>query len=325
MRRNPTLLNIAALYEFVDPNFLNNKRPAVPGGAWPLESLRQKSLADLQQIWLTLLKERNTLATIKLHYLRHQEELGALPAPSRLTMIETSMKNIKKVVKERDQEATDKAVEIFKKRLQQGVYRYPPGPPPPPSAHRQTSTVKLILSKRVDPERLRELLGRYDVFEPHRGIVGVTLQLPEAVLEQKRLAEQQWTLYQQEKSDVEEYTKFAESASLYDLSAAELTPGVFAEETTAATIPVPPPMEAPPPPTNPLDRIRQQRKSSLSKSVIQLGYFPNITVSPPAFKTVADIPRPVHPDEIEGTLGGVYSVRSARRTDVCAVPTVNSN
>lgn len=335
MQRTARRANIAALYEFVDNNFLNNKRPPVPGGAWPLESLRRKSLADLQQIWLALVKERNMLSTIKEHYLKHQEELGALPAPSRLKMVEDSMDNVKRVVKERDAEATAEAVRIFKERLAKGIYRYPPGPPPPPGAHDPTSKVKLILSRRVEPERLRELLGRYDTFEDHKGIVELTVTLPENVLQQKRDAEQLWQQYMTEKSDVAEYYKWAgsetqpETASLYDYAVVELAPGVFSGKSTAtaaesdsaaseaaatsssntdleasvlkaAQIPVPPPQTRPPPPRNPLEHIKYQQRSALSKTVIQLGYFPNVTGTPPRYKAPAEVPRPVHPDEIEG-------------------------
>jgi large subunit ribosomal protein L47 len=338
MQRTLRRANIAALYEFVDNNFLNNKRPPIPGGAWPLESLRRKSLADLQQIWLALVKERNMLSTIKEHYLRHQEELGAMPAPSRLKMVEESMDNVKRVVKERDAEATAEAVRVFKERLAKGVYRYPPGPPPPPGAHDPTSRVKLTLSRRVEPERLRELLGRFDVFDDHKGIVALTVALPAAVLKKKKDAEQLWQQYMTEKRDVAEYYKWAgsktrpETASLYDYTVAELAPGVFSrgsnlssaaadaaeaaekekstpassdqgsseEPLKAAQIPVPPPQERPPPPRNPLEHIKYQQRSALSKAVIQLGYFPNITSSAPRYTTPADVPRPVHPDEIEG-------------------------
>lgn len=338
MQRTLRRANAAALYEFVDNNFLNNKRPPVPGGAWPLESLRQKSLADLQQIWLSLVKERNMLSTVKEHYLKHQEELGAMPAPSRLKMVEESMDNVKRVVKERDAEATAEAVRIFKERLAKGIYRYPPGPPPPPGAHDPTSTVKLVLSRRVEPERLRELLGRYDVFDDHKGIVSLTVTLPDEVLQQKKDAEQLWQQYVAEKSDVAEYYKWhgsatqPETASLYDYTVVELAPGVFRRESAptatdsaaaapstsgsdtasktqsdegedllkAAQIPVPPPQTRPPPPRSPLEHIKYQQRSALSKAVIQLGYFPNITSTPPRYTSPAEVPRPVHPDEIEG-------------------------
>eukprot|EP00796_Vickermania_ingenoplastis_P010666 gene10666-7411_t len=306
-----------ALYEFVDDNFLNNKRPAIPGGAWPLEALKKKSMADLQTIWFSLVKERNMLATMKEHYLKHQEELGALPAPSRIKMVNDSMSNIKKVVKERDAEATAKATALFKERLKRGVYRYPPGPPPPPGAHDPTSVVKVILSKRVDEDRLRQLFGRYDVFEEHKGIVSLTLGLPEDVLERKKEAEQLWTQYMAEKSDVNEYFKWERlGPSLYDYSEVELVPGLTATDSlpkegaenadlgenviVAAKLPVPPPLREPPPPASPLERIKNERRSVLSRSLIQLGHFPNITSEKPRYQRAEDIPRPTHPDEIEG-------------------------
>ncbi|EPY27519.1 hypothetical protein STCU_05710 [Strigomonas culicis] len=310
MRRTCVVANAAALYDFVDNNFLNNKRPAVPGGAWPLESLRTKSLADLQQIWLQLIRERNMLGTTKQHYLRHQEELGAMPAPSRLDMVTRSLENVRQVVRERDREATRRAVEIFRARLQRGVYRYPPGPPPPPGQHDRTSAVRVVLSRRVEPERLRELLGRYDVFEPHKGIVSIELRLPEDVLQRKQEAEQLWQEYMAEKSDVEEYYKWAgqdpAAPSVYDLTAVELAPGVCAgaegSDTVApaAALPVPPPQPPAAPPQSPLERIKYQRRNALSKATIQLGHFPNITLAAPRYRTVEEIPRPTHPDEIAG-------------------------
>lgn len=324
------LANAAALYAFVDSNFLHNKRPAIPGGAWPVESLSRKSLADLQEIWMTLLRERNMLSTMKEHYLKHQEELGAMPAPSRLQMVEESMDNIKRVVKERDAEATAEAARIFKERLAKGRYRYPPGPPPPPGAHDSTSTVKLTLSRRVEPERLKELLGFYNVYEPHHGIVKIELQLPIAVLQQKQDAEQLWQHYRAQVSDVKEYYKWLgsssddTSASLYDYAQVELAPGVWTGSATedagaaedvdgsaeasptplstirAAALSVPPPRQRPPPPRNPLEHIRLQRRSTLSKAIIQLGYFPNTTLTPPQYADTLQVPRPTHPDEIEG-------------------------
>jgi hypothetical protein len=50
------------------------------------EHLEGKSIADLQQIWFTLLRERNMLYSMKDHYTAHMDELGALPAPSRIKM-----------------------------------------------------------------------------------------------------------------------------------------------------------------------------------------------------------------------------------------------
>lgn len=322
MRRTILTANLAAFYDFVDSNFLNNKRPPVPGGAWPTESLRNKSLADLQQIWFSLVKERNMLATTKEHYLKHQEELGAMPAPSRLKMVEESMANIRSVVRERDDIAVRHAAAIFRERLAKGQYRYPPGPPMPPGHHDKdgTSAVRLTLSRRVGESRLRELLGRFDVFASHKGIVSVTLRLPDAVLVRKESAEGAWRQYQADRSDAAEYAKWADMGpSVMDHTAVELAPGVFAaagadaeaeangnnsgddgDLVVAAMLPVPPPKLAPPPPASPLERMKLHRRSALSKSIIQLGYFPNITLEPPRYASAAAVPRPVHPDEIEG-------------------------
>ncbi|RNF06909.1 hypothetical protein TraAM80_03725 [Trypanosoma rangeli] len=344
MHRCRLARNAAAFYEFVDSNFLNNRRPPVPGGAWPLESLRGKSLADLQQIWFLLLKERNMLHSMREHYLRHQEELGAMPAPSRLKMVQESMQNIKRVVKERDAEATAQAIAIFQERMERGIYRYPPGPPPPPGAHDPTVVVKVTLSRRVEADRLRELFGRYDVFEAHKGVVRVELKLPDEVLRKKEEAEQLWTQYMAEKSDVKAYHQWSASPSVYDYASVELAPGVFANDAVAealarnaekedhnseddstssnsgtaggdgeqkadavddgavvaARVPVPASKRPPPPPKNPLERLKEERRSYLARTVIQLGYFPNITLQPPRYSSVEEVPRPTHPDEIEG-------------------------
>ncbi|CCW64564.1 unnamed protein product [Phytomonas sp. EM1] len=349
LRCNFLRVRETALYEFVDANLLHNKRPPVPGGAWPIGSLRNKSLADLQKIWQLLVKELNMLSSSKEHYLRHQEALGAMPAPSRLKMIEESMLNIKSVIKERDTEAVARATAIFKERLRDGVYRYPPGPLPPPGAHNPCSIVKVRLSKRIDPSRLRELFGRYDIFEPHKGIVNLEIKLSDETLERKREAEQQWQQYQIECSDTAEYRKWESlEFSVYDYTAVEFAPGVSLaagagstqqgvsatmkfqiphkgnEHTSegetdlmstdnpmlavdsdvcpifvAAQLPVPVPNQA-----HKLNGSRShiscERRSALSNAVIQLGYFPNITLQPTCKQCVSDIERPTHTDEIEG-------------------------
>lgn len=268
------------------------------------------------------------LATMKEHYLRHQEELGALPAPSRIKMVEESMKTIKTVVKERDFQATKAAKKIFQERLGKGVYRYPPGPQPPPGVHSTTSVVKVLLSHRIDEDRIRDLFGRYDEFEAHKGIVKIKINLPDDVLQRKKEAEQMWSQYMSEKSDIKEYYKWESmGTSLYDYSDAELVPGLLVsdlareEETgmerqrdggecrgpssssgvvVAATLPVPPRLLGDNVPKTPLDRIRWERRSALSRSAIQLGYFPNITLEKPRYRRQEDLSRPVHPDEIEG-------------------------
>lgn len=307
----------ASFYEFADPAFLNNKRPTVPGGAWPVDSLRKKSTADLQQIWFQLVKERNMLTSTQEHYTKHQEELGAMPAPSRIKMVRESMANIKQVVKERDFEATDKATAIFKERVAKGVYRYPPGPPLPPGTDDTTCVVRVTLSAKVPEERMRQLFGKYNVFEPHKGIVKVDMTLREDAMAAKEQAERAWEEYRLLKSDSKEYHKWAQKPSAYDYTEVEIAPGVyeplFADGESAvaadspsssssgvikaAEVPVPAPKPEDPLPTATVERLRFQQKPDIEKTVIQLGYFPNITMEPIAASAGE---RPVHPDEITG-------------------------
>lgn len=248
------------------------------------------------------------LTSMKQHYLKHQEELGALPAPSRIKMVNESLQNIKAVVKERDTQATDEATRIFKERLAKGTYRYPPGPPLPPGSHCTTSVVEVTLSKRLDEDRIRQLFGRFDVFEDHKGVVSVSIQLPDDVLVKKQEAEQLWTQYMSEKSDTKEYFKWQQMGpSMYDYTEVELVPpsaavaeGSPSPMIVAAELSSPPPLTQHPPPATTLQRIKRDRQSTLNATLIQLGYFPNITLEKPRYSKVEDIPRPTHPDEIEG-------------------------
>ena len=305
--------------EFVDPSFIANKRPLVPGGAWPKECLAQKSLSDLQQIWFVLLKERNMLLSMKEHYMRHPEELGAWPAPSRLKMVEESMASIKEVVQERDFQATEKAMEIFKERLKKGMYRYPPGPQPPPESDDDTSTVRITLSHHVSEERLRELFGFYDRFENHKGIGIVRLSLPPEVMDQKEKAEEAWEDWRARKIDFEDYQRMSQPSAYDVLQDIELAPGIryatkeqeafvtspesasesvfdSAEVVVASNVTPPPPRALPPRAADPLQRIRDDARPITARRNLQLGYFPNITTPVPSDPG----PRPVHPDEIAG-------------------------
>ena len=195
----------AGIIDFVDSAFIKNKRPRIPGGAWPVEALRLKSTSDLQQIWFLLLRERNMLTTMREHYLRHTEELGAWPAPSRLRMVEDSMRHIRTVVRERDDAATDKALQMFRDRIKRGIYRFPPGPQPPPGHNATSSTVVVRLSQYVEKDRLAAIFGRFDRFEAHKGIVDIQLRLPPDVLEQKRLAEEAFEAWRWSFSDYDQY------------------------------------------------------------------------------------------------------------------------
>lgn len=309
LRKTATVRGTAAFYEFVDPAFLNNKRPSVPGGAWPIDSLSKKSIGDLQQIWFQLVKEKNMLLSTKEHYVKHQEELGAMPAPSRIKMVQESMDNIKQVMRARDEEATLKATEIFRERLAKGVYRYPPGPQPPPGTGDVTSVVRLLLSKKISEDRIRDIFGKFDVYESHKGIAKIDMNLTPEAWEAKERAEAEWEQYRLNLSDNKEYHKWAAKESLYDHTDVELAPGVFEpvgvssgeggepkQIIRAATIPPPEPLPLNRAPAGTLERLRFDSAPDIEKTTIQLGYYPNITMTPPSPLQE----RPTHPDEVEG-------------------------
>ena len=283
-----------ALLEFVDPYFLVGKRPKIPGGEWTLDALRKKSIHDLQQIWFTVLKEKNKVNTMERHYIVHQETLGAMPAPSRKELLIKSQQNIKKVMRERHDMATEKAMQIFEERLQKGIYRYPPGPQPPPK--KTTSRLLLITEAKPEEDSIREAFGTPEVFESHKGIVNLSTTLPEDVLEKKRRAYNDFEEWYYAKQAHQDYYRFNNFNSALDDVEIEIAPGVFSKGTCARNLRVParsPPQE---PPTDVMKRIEWEGLSILEKNTIQLDFFPNLTSeapSPPG-------PRPKHPDEIFG-------------------------
>jgi large subunit ribosomal protein L47 len=295
----------AFLLEFVDPSFLNKKRPANPGGEWPVDLLQRKSTADLQQIWFSVLKEKNQLMSTKLHYLRHQEDLGAMPGPNRIKLLDTTLKNIKTVVKQRDFEATDAAVKIFKERLAKGIYRYPPGPPPPPGYGVKAATVLIESAAPISELFLRSFLATPTVKDDHGGIVSIVQTLPDDVLEQKRLAEMAWEEYQTAKSDHAAYYMWQGAPSTYDHSEVELAPGLYdgMNEEVGATLPaaeidVPSPADPPAAaPGSALEKVKLSVAPAVLKEATRFMYFPGNTMAPPP--ATAPV-RPTHPDEIEG-------------------------
>jgi len=275
-----------------------------------MELLHRKSFADLQQLWFSLVKERNMLSSTKHHYTVHQEELGAMPAPTRIKMIHDSMENIRSVMRERDNEATDRAAKIFKERMAKGVYRYPPGPPMPPGEP-DVSMVRMKLSKKVSEERLRELFGMYDVFEYHRGIAKVQIRLTEEAWQAKEDAETDWEEYKTALRTYEDYHRFDKVESMYDRAAVELAPGTFqgckpsgtvagefevSEVLRAVDLDVPAPLERGNGPTESLKRLHWHNKPEYQKERIHFTHFPLNTSAVPEEPPQ----RPTHPDEIEG-------------------------
>ena len=311
MKRSAVLCTSAIMGQFVDPSYLANKRPALPGGAWPVELLGRKSFADLQQLWFSLVKERNMLSSTKHHYTVHQEELGAMPAPTRIKMIHDSMENIRTVMRERDNEATDRALQIFKERMGKGVYRYPPGPPMPPGEV-GVSVVRIKLSKKVSETRLKELFGMYDVFEFHRGIAKVQLRLSEEAWQAKEDAETDWEEYRAAVKRFEDYHRFDKVDSMFDHAAAELAPQVFQgckpsavagefevvgeDLIRAVDVDVPTPAVSGSGPVESLKRLHWMNKPDHEKRAYNFTRFPLRTTAAPE----APPERPTHPDEIEG-------------------------
>lgn len=309
IRRSAPRSSSAVMHEFIDPGYLTNKRPATPGGAWPIELLQKKSFADLQQLWFALVKEKNMLASTRHHYLVHQEELGAFPSPNRVNMVDESMINIKAVVRDRDFEATDRAVAIFRERLAKGIYRYPPGPQPPSDYGVDISTVRIVLSKKVPVERLRELFGKYDVFEAHKGIAKIELNLSDEALAQKERAETSWKHYMQAKRRHEGYHAFDKVDSIFDHTEAELAPGAIhghtsatissdESQTTLRAVDIEPPAPADDDegPSKPLERLRWMSQPAYLRNSVNYSYFPLVSSEAPE-----EVPaRPTHPDEIEG-------------------------
>eukprot|EP00742_Colponemidia_sp_Colp-10_P019707 GILJ01022886.1.p1 GENE.GILJ01022886.1~~GILJ01022886.1.p1 ORF type:complete len:391 (+),score=45.65 GILJ01022886.1:62-1174(+) len=223
-------------------------------------------------------------------------------------MVDESMVNIKSVVRDRDFEATDRAVAIFKERMTRGVYRYPPGPQPPSDYGVDVSTVRVVLSKKVSEDRLRELFGKYDVFESHKGIVKIDLVLSDEAMSEKEMAEESWKHYQTAKRRFEGYHAFDNVESIFDHSEAELTPGTyFGDATTggenegesvlrAVDVESPQTAESDEGPTKTLERLRWMSQPPHLRAKTNFNYYPIVSTELPE-----DIPaRPTHPDEIEG-------------------------
>eukprot|EP00759_Apiculatamorpha_spiralis_P006983 PhF_6_TR1415/c0_g1_i1/m.2472/K17428/MRPL47, NCM1; large subunit ribosomal protein L47 len=283
--------------QFVDPTFIQGQRPKVPGGAWTVEILRNKSMQDLQQIWYVLIKERNKLLTMERHYLKHVESLGALPAPSRIDLVKDSIENVKKVLRERDDAANAKAIQIFEERLKKGWYRYPPGPQPPPNSHKTTSKLLFRFESKPNEDELRQLLSDDAIYESHKGIVSINIVLPNDVVEKKRAAHKEWETWRWATVEFKDYNRYNNVESVYDKVSFEIAPGVLVTGPKASEVAVPEPMPPrQPPKDNALLRVRWEALSPSEKTTTQLGHFPNITSKAPT----PPGPRPIHPDEILG-------------------------
>ena len=301
---------VSQLSDFVDSGFLDNERPKIPGGSWTIESLKIKSTEDLQKIWYTIIKEKNKLNTMQRHYTQHQEKLGAMPAPSRVNLLMKSLENIGKVLRERHDIATQRAQEMFEKRRKQGMYRYPPGPHEPPQQH--TSVLVVTLEAKPFVDSVKEIFADKSVFEQHKGIVKIDICLPPDVLKQKEKAHEAFEEWFHAKRAFEDYRKYNDFDSACDNLAIEIAPGEFSTGERARDIPVPSPMSSREPPVDVLKRLEWEGLLPLERSVIQLGYFPNITSVPPE----PPGERPTHPDEIKGPWEISIEFDTANRADI---------
>ena len=282
------------IFDFVDSGFLQNERPKIPGGAWSIDALKVKSMTDLQTIWYTIIKEKNKLNTMQRHYTKHQESLGAMPAPSRVEMLEKSMDNIRTVLRERHDLATERAVKIFEERKKKGMYRYPPGPHPPPE--QRTSVLIITLKEKPLTDSITEFFADEAVFESHKGIVDVKISLPDEVMTEKQKAHEAFENWFNAKRAFEDYRKYNDQVSVWDNAQFEIAPGVYSSGPKAKDVPIPAPMDEREPPSDVMERLNWESRSKIEQTTIQLGHFPNITSLPPEHPGE----RPTHPDEISG-------------------------
>ena len=280
--------------DFVEPGFLENERPKIPGGSWSIDMLKRKSTDDLQTIWYTIIKEKNKVNTMQRHYTKHQETLGAMPAPSRALLLDKSLENIRKVLRERHDRATERAVEIFEQRKKKGVYRYPPGPHEPPQQH--TSTLIVTFSEKPLTDSIQSFFANEEVFESHKGIVDVQVRLPKDVLAKKEKAHEVFEEWFNAKRAYEDYRKYNDHESVWDTVQVEIAPGVYSSGPKAREVPVPEPMKERDPPSDVMERLEWEGRTKIEQSLIQLGHFPNITSKAPEHPGE----RPEHPDEIAG-------------------------
>uniref|UniRef100_A0A8C3UJ97 Large ribosomal subunit protein uL29m n=2 Tax=Catharus ustulatus TaxID=91951 RepID=A0A8C3UJ97_CATUS len=94
-----TTLSQRGLEEFFDDPGNWGEKSVKSGDSWNVKQLRGKSSEDLHKLWYVLLKEKNMLLTLEQESKRQRKPM---PSPERLEKVETSMKNIDLVVRERE-------------------------------------------------------------------------------------------------------------------------------------------------------------------------------------------------------------------------------
>lgn len=112
------------LAEFKDPYDADDDLPP-PGRAWNAAELRKKSSADLEKLWVVLMKERNMLLTARRH---HSVMKTTMPHPERLRAVARSIARLKLVVHERNRFEQHRAAEARTERRRKFIH----GPEPPP-------------------------------------------------------------------------------------------------------------------------------------------------------------------------------------------------
>lgn len=91
------------------------------GREWLVEDLRLKDNETLHKLWYVLLKERNMLLTLEAEADRQKKHM---PGDDRLEKVETSMKNLKQVVQERDEALNE--LQLGRKEKHPGKWEYSP-------------------------------------------------------------------------------------------------------------------------------------------------------------------------------------------------------
>ncbi|XP_063264153.1 large ribosomal subunit protein uL29m [Prinia subflava] len=94
-----TTVSRRGLEEFFDDPGNWGEKSVKSGDSWNIKQLRGKSSEDLHKLWYVLLKEKNMLLTLEQESKRQRKPM---PSPERLEKVETSMKNIDLVVRERE-------------------------------------------------------------------------------------------------------------------------------------------------------------------------------------------------------------------------------
>eukprot|EP00761_Pharyngomonas_kirbyi_P014266 gb/GECH01014296.1/.p1 GENE.gb/GECH01014296.1/~~gb/GECH01014296.1/.p1 ORF type:complete len:149 (+),score=32.60 gb/GECH01014296.1/:1-447(+) len=126
LMRNSLLSNVnrsiprRGIDEFVSPQFLKDGNVEGVGRSWKPSEIRNKSMTDLQRLWIKCMKERNMLNTIKHFY---EKQGGRMPHIDRVEKNRVTMERIATVVRERHTKAKKLAQEEFERRKAANRYK----------------------------------------------------------------------------------------------------------------------------------------------------------------------------------------------------------